>query len=267
MSERSQAAGDVFLPTSGLAAGWRPDPYRPDAVVLTVGGAEQSTLVPGSPTRLVYEYLQRVANVLDVVPDLSAHRLSRPAAVAHLGGGALSLTRRLELTHPGLRQVVVDLDRELMAFVLGSFPLAEPALTRIVAGDVQHTLGDIAEDGPFAAVVLDIALDQYSPERLLSADYLRGLLDLTTPDGAVIVNIGDDGGLPATTRLVAAACQAGASVFVTAPSDVLSGDYTGNVILVASRHAWSRPRLEQVVAAGPHPASVVAGPELSFLGR
>lgn len=266
--DRPSALGPrVHLPASGTEAGWEPDPYRPDAVVLTVGGAEQSTLVPGSPTTLVYEYLQRVANILDLVPALARHTATEPAAVAHLGGGALSLTRRLEVTHPGLEQVVVDLDQELMDFVTSSYPLAAPSLTRIVAGDVEHALGSIESDAPFAAVVLDIALDQHSPARLLSADYMGRLLSMTGPDGAVLINIGDDGGLPATRTLVAACRSQGASVFVTAPSDVLSGDYTGNVILVASRQAWPSERLERVRAAGPHPASVFSGAELGFLGR
>lgn len=256
----------MYLPASGLEAGWRSDPYRPDAVVLTIDGAEQSTLVPGSPEILVYEYLQRVANILDLVPALERHTAADPVALAQLGGGALTLTRRLEVTHPGIGQVVVDLDRELMDFVTAAYPLAAPSLTRIVAGDVQHALGAVEAAGPFAAVVLDIALDQHSPARLLSADYMRTLLEMTEPDGAVIVNIGDDGGLPATRTLVAACQSVGASVFVTAPSDVLSGDYTGNVILVVSRHTWPQQRLEQVIAAGPHPASVVSGPELEFLG-
>ncbi|MGO1320806.1 MAG: hypothetical protein ACTMIK_11220, partial [Galactobacter sp.] len=150
--------------------------------------------------------------------------------------------------------------------VTSSYPLAAPSLTRIVAGDVERALGSVEPDAPFSAVILDIALDQHSPARLLSAEYMGRLLSLTAADGAVLVNIGDDGGLPATRALVAACRAAGASVFVTAPSDVLSGDYTGNVILVASRQAWPSARLERVVAAGPHPASVVSGAELEFLG-
>lgn len=254
----------IHLSTSGLDAAWEPDPLREGAWVLTVGGAEQSTLFPDRPRRLVYEYLARTAHVLDAA--VAARASAEPVRVVHLGGGALSLPRYVEEVHPGSRQVVVDLDAKLMPFVLESFPLQRPDLTRLVIGDVRDALPEASGAGPADAVVLDIALGADSPQRLREVGFARELLAATLPDGVVLVNVGDDPGLPGTRELVGAFRAAGASVFITAPAAMLAGDEEGNVVLVASRRPWSAQRLEEVRAAGPHPAALVAGLDLDGLG-
>jgi hypothetical protein len=159
--------------------------------------------------------------------------------------------------------VVVDLDRELLDLVLTSYPLRAPELTRLVVGDVQVALDQVVGDAPFAAVVLDIALDGDSPARLSSPEYMTRLASLVEDTGAVIINVGDEDGDP--TRAVIRGClAAGASVFVTGPSDVLDGTYTGNLIVAASRTPWERTVLDEVLAAGPQPAAVLSGTELEL---
>lgn len=254
----------VFLGVSGVEARWEPDEVHAGAWVLHVGGAEQSTLVPGAPTRLVYEYLARAAHLLDAA--LSRRGADTPPSILHLGGGALSLPRYIETRHPGARQVVVDLDRELMPFVLAAFPLSAPSDTRLIIGDVREALPEALSGGRFDACLLDIALDQHSPAALLGAGFARELLDAVGTQGTVVVNIGDDPGLPATRRLVDAFRAAGASLWVTGPSYMLEGEDTGNLLLVASRSAWSEELRETVVAQGPHPAGAVAGIALDGLG-
>jgi hypothetical protein len=262
-SAKAATSPRTFLPSSGTYASWEADPNRPGAVVLKVGGREQSTLVPSRPTDLVYEYLRRVAVVLDQLPAMRRRGTDDPARVLHLGGGALTLLRRLEVSRPGISQVVVDLDRELLDLVLTSYPLRAPELTRLVVGDVQVALDQVVGDAPFAAVVLDIALDGDSPARLSSPEYMTRLASLAEDTGAVIINVGDEDGDP--TRAVIRGClAAGASVFVTGPSDVVDGSYTGNLIVAASRTPWDGTVLDKVRAAGPQPAAVLSGTELEL---
>jgi len=251
----------VPLDASGVDAAWEPDPLREGAWVLTVGGAEQSTLYPDRPRRLVYEYLTRMAAVLDAAWSAPA---DTAPSVLHLGGGALSLPRYVQAVRPGSRQVVVDLDAALMPFVLESFPLEAPELTQLVIGDVRDALPEVGAD--FDAVVLDIALSQDSPERLREEFFARELIAKLAPSGTVLVNVGDDPGLPATRELVAGFRAAGASVFVTASASMLAGDEEGNVVLVASRRPWAQAARDAVVGAGPHPAALVAGLDLDGLG-
>ena len=62
--------------------------------VLQIGGGEQSHVDLEDPTRIVHEYLQRMANVLD---EAWPHRA--PIRIAHLGGGALTLARYVQATN------------------------------------------------------------------------------------------------------------------------------------------------------------------------
>lgn len=263
-ASRGPQIQSTWLATSGVQARWERDQLHDGAWALYVGDAEQSTLVPGSPRTVVYEYLARVAEVTDLV--LGTLPEGHTARVLHLGGGALTLPRYVESLRPGTRQLVVDLDSELMPFVLEAFPLAAPALTELVIDDVLAVLPRVAHRGPFDLCVLDIALDQHSPHEFFSVDYARELMAALEQQGTVVINVGDDAGLPAARRLIGSFQAAGTSVWVTGPSDMLGGDCEGNLLLVASRTPWSAARREAVRAAGPHPAGVVAGMDLQGLG-
>lgn len=254
----------TWLDASGVQATWERDPLHQGAWVLSVGGAEQSTLVPGNPRTVIYEYLVRVAAVTDAV--LAALPEQRRAKVLHLGGGALTLPRYIQALRPGTRQVVVDLDSELMPFVLEAFPLEAPEHTELIIDDVLRVLARVGPPGAFDLCVLDIALDQHSPEAFFSVEYARDLLATLTGQGTVVVNVGDDPGLPATRRLVGSFQAAGASVWVTGPSELLDGDGEGNLLLLASHTPWGAALREQVRAAGPHPAGMRAGMDLRGLG-
>lgn len=135
----------------------------------------------------------------------------------------------------------------------------------MVIGDVREALPRTGFRAPYDAVVLDIALDQHSPARLFQAAFIEELSALTAPDGVVLINVGDDAGLPACRRLVRVCLGLGLSVFATAPADVLAGDYTGNVILALSRRPWDAETLAAVRSSGPQPAGLVTGEALRQL--
>lgn len=262
MSANAPLRSSTRLEASGTTAAWREDPRRPGAWILEVGGAEQSTLVPGQPRALVYEYLQRVAPALDAIGEPGA-----PLRVLHLGGGALSLPRYVQATRPGSEQLVIDLDAELMPFVLESFPLEAPELTQIVIGDVRSALPAPGTQAPYDVVLLDISLGPGSPERLLEAEYYRELLALLAPGGTLLVNVGDEQPLDVTRRLASQLSALGTSVWVSAHQGIADGRYHGNLILGASRRRWQREKLEALRLAGPHPAAVLVGIELEGLGK
>ncbi|MDR2255602.1 MAG: fused MFS/spermidine synthase [Arthrobacter sp.] len=262
MSRHTPLRRRTKLAVSGTVAEWIEDPRRPGAWILEVGGAEQSTLVPGNPRALVYEYLQRIAPAIDAVGETGA-----PLHVLHLGGGALSLPRYVQATRPGSRQLVIDLDAELMPFVLESFPLEAPGLTSIVIGDVREALPSPGTQDPYDVVILDISLGPGSPERLLETDFYRELLALLAPEGTLLINVGDEQPLNITRRIAAQLSALGTSVWVSAHQGIADGRYHGNLILGASRRRWPRERLDGLRAAGPHPAAVLVGIELEGLGK
>jgi hypothetical protein len=230
-----------------------------DGWVLDIGGAVQSHVDLADPTRIRYEYLRRMANVLDACWPTGA-----PLRILHLGAGALTLPRYVQATRPGSVQTVVDLDRELPSLVVSELPLPEGTDLTVVIGDARAELAHLPQDR-VDAVVLDIATAANAAAHLTGAEYYGELLGRLTEHGVLLVNIGDDTGLRFLGRqsraLDDAATEAGlAGTWALADANLLERLDTGNVVLAAGGalavqdHEVMRARLQ---AAGPHPAAVL----------
>ncbi len=255
----------IHLGASGEQARIIPDEHD-DGWVLEIGGAIQSHVDLRDPTRIRYEYLRRMANVLD-----AAWPAGHAIRILHLGAGALTLPRYVQATRPGSAQTVVDLDRELPSFVLTALPLPAGTDLTVLIGDARAVTAEVAsgptaEGGPpFDAVVLDIDTGAGPAAHLTGAEFYGELLEVLAPDGLLLVNIGDDAGLHflgRQARAVESACaEAGlAGVWALADSTLLDRAQSGNVVLAAGG-ALAGPDPEDLRAAlaasGPHPATVL----------
>lgn len=248
----------IHLGESGEQARIIPDEHD-DGWVLEIGGAIQSHVDLADPGRIRYEYLRRMANVLDTSwPD------GQPVRILHLGAGALTLPRYVQSRRPGSAQTVVDLDRELPSFVLSALPLPEGTDLAVLIGDAREELQRLAGQR-FDAVVLDIYTGVDAAGHLTGQDFYAELLDALTEDGVLLVNIGDDAGLHFLGRqalaLELACAEAGLSgAWALADSTLLDQAQAGNVVLAAGGAlAVLDPEAlrSALLAAGPHPAAVL----------
>ncbi|NYE94633.1 spermidine synthase [Psychromicrobium silvestre] len=236
----------------------QPDDFIPGAYVLSIGGAEQSHVNLAAPEQVFYEYLRRMANLLDVFRPGA-----EPIKVLHLGAGALTLARYLAVTRPGSEQTAVELERELLDFVLESLPMPAGSELQIEIGDARWMLPKVADQGPFDAIVLDIFSGPDAPEHIACADFYAEAAALLGPEGLLLVNVGDEPGL----SLLRSQCTALSSVLpatvLYAESSMFSGRYPGNLILAGclTEH-WNPLWTERLLAAGPHPCRVLEGVEL-----
>src|SRR5437764_1146294 len=82
-----------------------PDPRRPAGWTLLVDGVPQSYVDLDDPRYLEFEYMRRLASIIDAAAPPGV-----PLRVLHLGGGALTMPRYVAATRPGSRQRVVELD-------------------------------------------------------------------------------------------------------------------------------------------------------------
>ncbi|MHA7238485.1 spermidine synthase [Arthrobacter sp. TMS1-12-1] len=246
-----------WLPGTGAYAEIDEDAHIEGALILSIGGAQQSHVDMLRPGRVFYEYLQRIANVVDLVAPPGA-----PLRVLHLGAGALTLVRYVQATRPGSRQVAVDLEAELIDFVLDAMPLPEGTSCEIIAEDAADAVFE-QPDAAFDVVVLDIFAGADAPAHLTGPDFAAHLLRVCAADGVVLVNVGDDPPLAfarAQSRQLSALATATA---VLTEAALVGGEQAGNVI-VAARHApWPAAWTRTLLAAGPHPAAVLAGADLA----
>ena len=101
--------------------------------MLSIGGAEQSHVNLADPADIFYEYLRRIGHVVDL-----AAPWGEPITALHLGAGALTLARYIQATRPGSVQYAVELERELLDFVLAQLPLPEGTELHTVIGDARR---------------------------------------------------------------------------------------------------------------------------------
>lgn len=236
------------------------DAYTDGAWILSIGGAQQSHVNLARPQEIFYEYLRRIGNVLDL-----AAPAGKPLRTLHLGAGALTLARYVQATRPGSEQAAVELERELLDYVLAYLPLPEGTRLQTVIGDARAEL-ERFEPGSFDAVVLDVFAGADAPEHLASAGYYAELKHLLSETGVLLVNVGDDPPLTFARRQAASLQDvfgpAGGDVAALAERSMFTGRHPGNIVLAGVPFRWPAEWTSALLAAGPHPASVLAGADL-----
>lgn len=249
-----------FLRTTGQHATIEPDSFTEGGFVLSIGGAEQSHVNLVEPDDIFYEYLRRIGHVVDL-----AAPWGEPVHALHLGAGALTLARYVQATRPGSVQYAVELERELLDFVLQELPLPDGTVLHPVIGDAREALAELPAGLRFDVVILDIFSGPEAPEHLACTAFYREAAARLTPRGVLVVNVGDEPGLTLVRSQVAALRRAMADVAAFAEAGMFSGRYPGNIILAGTQGPWPAAWTAALTARGPHPAKVLAGVELDEL--
>lgn len=267
----SPAGRSVHLGISGELARILPDEHE-GGHVLEIAGHVQSHVDLARPRHIRYEYLRRMANVLDALAPAG-----QPIDVLHLGAGALTLPRYLQATRPGSVQTVVDLDRELVSFVAAELPLPEGTQLTSLVADAREAVEAMA-GRTFDAVVLDIYAGVDTAPHLTGRDFYTKLVGLLAPAGVLLVNVGDETGLhflADQARELEASCIDArlTGTWTLADATMLERLAYGNAVLAAGGllggrlsgdgQAWEGAVVgkdeltERLTAAGPHPAAVL----------
>ncbi|MDG4785899.1 fused MFS/spermidine synthase [Micromonospora sp. WMMD1102] len=240
---------------SGLAE-LRPDPDRPESYTLLVDGAPQSHVDLADPTHLEFEYVRRIAIVLDLVAPSG-----EPLRVLHLGGGALTLPRYLSATRPGSTQRVVEIDAGLVDLVREKLPWPADSRLRVRIGDAREVLGT-ARGGSSDVVVADVFAGARTPAHLSSVEFAAEAARVLRPDGVYVVNVADGPPLRYARSQVATVRAVLPEACLIADSAVLRGRRYGNLVLAASRAELPVPELLRRAAGDWFPGRVLAGADL-----
>lgn len=259
--------GDEAVPvTRGVDFGvakLMPDVDRVRAWLLTVDGAPQSYVDLDDPGHLEFEYVRRIAYVLE-----AGFGAGEAMDVVHLGGGACTLPRYVAAARPGSRQRVVEADRGLVALVAEYLPLDDPSVA-VHTADAREWLAT-AEEGSADAVVADVFGGSRVPAPLTTVEFVRDARRVLRTGGVYVANIADAAPfafLRAQLATIRTAFGAAADLCVLAEPGVLRGRRYGNAVLVAADRPLPVDALARLCAADAFPARVVHGDTLDLLVR
>jgi spermidine synthase len=230
------------------------DPDRSQAWTLLVDGTAQSHVDLADPTHLEFEYLRRLAHLVDVLapPPPAALR------VLHLGGGAWTLARYVASTRPASPQRVVELDGALVDLVRARLP-ADGLGIDVEVDDARRGLERVAPRS-VDLVVLDVFAGSRIPGHLTTLGFVHAVARALRPGGVYVANLADAAPLAFARGQVATAGRVLDEVALVAAPEVLRGRRFGNVLLVAGAAPLPVDELRRRVAGDPFPARVVAGP-------
>lgn len=260
MADAGSSRSSRFLRTTGQHASIEPDSFTHGAYVLSIGGAEQSHVNLAHPEEIFYEYLRRIGHLVDL-----AAPVGRPVTALHLGAGALTLARYIQASRPGSLQYAVELERELLDFVLQQLPLPDGTELHTIIGDARDALAQLAPKLRFDVVILDIFSGPEAPAHIACTEFYEEARARLAPQGLLIVNVGDEPGLTLVRSQAAAMRRAMTDVAAFAEAGMFEGRYPGNIILTGTQGAWPDVWTAELTARGPHPAKVLAGVDLDPL--
>lgn len=195
------------------------------AFVVRVDGHDQSYVDLDDPTRLAFDYVRRMGDVVDVLP-------SDATRVVHVGGAGLTLARYVAATRPGTGQVVLEPDEELTALVRERLPLRRGSGIKVRPVDGVGGMAALRDDHAHL-VVVDAYDEGEVPEDVVSPAFLADVARVLAPGGLVLVNLADKAPFRRARDVVARLRAAVGPVVLSAEPATLRGRRAGNLLLVA----------------------------------
>ncbi len=220
-------------------------------VLVRLDGRDQSHVDPADPGRLVFDYVRRLADVVDCrgVPGA-------PLRLVHVGGGGLTLPRYVAATRPRSSQVVLEPDEELTAEVRAVLPLPPRSGVRVRPVDGRAGVAALP-DGRADLLVLDAYADGRLPASLTTAAWWAEVARVLVPDGWAVANLSDRSPWTHTRRVLAGLRVHLPRVLLAAEPATLKGRRAGNLVVVAGRVPLPVDALRTRALAGGLPARLL----------
>lgn len=255
-SRQRRRTGQVAVEVDSGVAELVPDRDRPRAYTLLIDGAPQSHVDLDDPTYLDFEYMRRIAHIVD-----ARHSRRGDIDILHLGGGALALPRYFAATRPGCRQRVVEADGALVTLVRRELPLPTPAPCRVRIGDAREALTSTRDDR-YDVVITDVFAALTVPAHVCSVEFIREAHRVLRRGGQYVANIADGNPLDFARSQVATLRAVFGEVCLLADAGVLRGRRFGNLVLVASDAPLPVEAVTRRLAGDPFPCRLVDGDDL-----
>ena len=210
---------------------------RPNAYVLRIDGADQSHVDLDDPTRLDFDYVRRIGDVLDAWEPAA-----EPLRIVHVGGAAMTLPRYVAATRPRSPQIVLEPAEGITELVRRELPLPRRSGIKVRPVDGRSGVAALRE-GSTDVVVLDAFDGARVPGELVTVEYAESVARALTESGWFLLNLADRAPFGWTRRVVAALRSVYPELMVSAEPATLRGRRFGNLLVVASRVSVPADRL------------------------
>lgn len=230
---------------------------RPGTFVLRMSGMDQSSVDLTDPTRIDFDYVRWLADVVDLGAPAG-----QPVRVVHVGGAAMTLPRYVAATRPRSAQVVLEPDAAVTELVRRELPL--PPRSGIKVRPVDGRSGVAAMPAAYAGlVVLDAFADARVPGELVTATFFADVARVLEGGGLFALNLTDRAPFAWTRRVVAGLRTAFPEVLLVAEPATLRGRRSGNVVAVATRGDLPLDGLARRSRSAATPYRLLAGRQVS----
>lgn len=227
--------------------------------LLKINGVMSSHIDLADPLFLDFEYMRWMAALIESrwPPSSSAgsaagggHKLRG----LHLGGGACSMARYFAAAYPDARQVVVELDGKLAAYVRGWFDLPKAPLLRIRVGEARAVTETLTA-GTRDFIIRDVFAGAHTPRPLTTAEFTAHAKRVLAPGGVYVANSGDAPDLKNAREDAATIAAAFKHTVIIADPAMLKGRRYGNMVMAGSDVPFGDdPRLRRRLLGGAVPA-------------
>lgn len=223
-----------------------------DGWLVFVNGVPSSYVHLGDPTRLEFEYVRWIGDVLDTLDPPPPE----PRSVAHLGGAGCTLARYVATTRPRSRQVVFEHDSELVTLAREAFDLRRSRGIRLRHADARDGLATLT-GGSYDVVIRDAFDGNQVPAHLTTVEYAHEVARVLTAGGVYVANVADRTEQRHARAEAATLRTAFRHVAMVAEPSQLRGRRYGNVLLIASRRPLPITDLTRRLGSGAVRARVV----------
>jgi len=206
------------------------DDNNPSGRSLYINYLRNSYVDLDDPANLEFRYVRLLANVVDSMRE-------GPVRAAHIGGAGVAFPRYVEATRPGSKQVVLEIDGELIDIAERDLGLVLGDNLSVVVGDARLALVDLETDG-FDVIVGDAFSGITVPWHLTTSEVAAEFDRLLVDDGIYVMNVIDGGSNRFVRSQLATLAEHFDHVGVIVSNDGTPPEFVVNQVIFASDTAF-----------------------------